>query len=109
MADMFDAMTRSWKWRNRNEDDNTDGEHSEIEQARRMLMEDSEDDSDQLKIRAMERLKDATKKHSPHNFNQLKQLRYWQEEEGGLGYWVGHGPQFQPADEWAVSDDDSGK
>jgi hypothetical protein len=42
---------------------------SEIEQARRMLMEDSEDDSDQLKIRTMERLKDATKKQSFHNFN----------------------------------------
>jgi hypothetical protein len=42
---------------------------SEIEQARRMLMEDSEDNSDQLKIRTMERLKDATKKQSFHNFN----------------------------------------
>ena len=48
---------------------------SEIEQAR-MLMEDSEDDSDQLKIRTMERLKDATKKQSFHNFNEVKQLRY---------------------------------
>jgi hypothetical protein len=30
-----------------------------------MLMEDSEDDSDHLKIRTMEILKDATKKQSP--------------------------------------------
>jgi hypothetical protein len=49
---------------------------SESEQARRMLMEDSEDDSDQLKIRTMERLKDATKKQSFHNFNEVKKLRH---------------------------------
>jgi hypothetical protein len=72
-------------------------------------MEDSEEDSFQLKIRTIERLKNATKKQSPHNFNQLKQLRYWQEKEGGLGYWVGHRQLFQPADEWALWDDDNGK
>ena len=33
---------------NRNEDDQTDREQSEIEKERRMLMEDSEDDSYQL-------------------------------------------------------------
>jgi histidyl-tRNA synthetase len=52
------------------------GVQSESEQARRMLMEDSEDDSDQLKIRTMERLKDANKKQSFHNFNEVKKLRH---------------------------------
>jgi hypothetical protein len=44
MADMFEVMTRRWK----NIEMKTDREQSEIEKERRMLMEDSEDDSYQL-------------------------------------------------------------